>query len=50
MSSCPQGLDLSLALHEIDQIEALLRGQDLSFSTEYNDNSLKNFESPISGS
>lgn len=49
MSSCPQGVDLSLATHEIDQIEALLRGQDLSYSNECNDNSLKSYESPISG-
>lgn len=41
MSSCAAGSDLSLAIQEIDRIESLLQGQDLSVSNDYYDPSLR---------
>jgi hypothetical protein len=41
MSSSPPGSDVTLAIQEVDRIEGLLQGHDLSMSNEYYDPSLQ---------
>lgn len=48
MSSSPSGSDLSLAIQEVDRIESLLQGHDISTSSDYYDPSLRSVSPTLS--